>query len=154
MRIFLPCLLLCCLCSCSTRSHQKFGSKGTKIFASDGDCTVPDGVTVVEVRGRGGSGGGAGGGCCSFMSGSGGGGACSVSRVVTVMPGTSYHITIGAAGRGGKGNNSGEGAPGGDGGTSSFLGLWFPFPGRVAAVPARRISRRGAKVQGEAAMEG
>ena len=33
-------------------------------------------------------------------------------------------------------------------------GPWFLFSGRVAAVPARRISRREAKVPGEAAMEG
>ena len=112
---------------------------------SDGDWTAPEGVTVVEVRGRGGSGGGAGGGCCSFMSGSGGGGAGSVSKVVTVMPGTSYHITIGAAGLGGVGDNTGTGTPGRDGGTSSF-GSWRPFSEQVAAVLARRISRQEAKV--------
>jgi hypothetical protein len=33
------------------------------------------------------------------------------------------------------------------------LGPWFPFPERVAAVPARRISRREAKVPAEAATE-
>ena len=33
------------------------------------------------------------------------------------------------------------------------LGPWFPFPERVAAIPARKISRREAKVQAEAAME-
>ena len=33
------------------------------------------------------------------------------------------------------------------------LGPWFPFPERVAAIPARRICRREAKVQAEAATE-
>jgi hypothetical protein len=33
------------------------------------------------------------------------------------------------------------------------LGLWFPFPERVAATPARRISLREEKVQAEAVTE-
>ena len=33
------------------------------------------------------------------------------------------------------------------------LGPWFPFPERVAAIPARRISRREAKARAEAATE-
>src|SRR5262245_34770378 len=115
MRILLTDLLLCFLCSCATHSREKFGARGTKVFTSDGDWIAPAGVTNVQVLARGGSGGGAGGGCCSFMSGSGGGGACSVEQVVEVTPGTSYHITIGAAGHGGKGDNNGGGGPGENG---------------------------------------
>ena len=33
------------------------------------------------------------------------------------------------------------------------LGRWFPFLERVAAIPARRISRREAKARAEAATE-
>jgi hypothetical protein len=63
------------------------------------------------------------------MSGSGGGGALSVARIVEVTPERSYHITIGAAGHGGKGDNNSGGAPGEDGGTSSFGSVTFPGAG-------------------------
>jgi hypothetical protein len=62
------------------------------------------------------------------MYGSGGGGACTVTQIVGVIPGTTYHIRIGSAGRGGKGDNNG-GAPGEEGGTSSFGSVTFPGAG-------------------------
>lgn len=135
MRILLSGLLLLCLCSCATRHPEKrFGAKGVKVFTADGDWIAPKGVTVVEVLGRGGSGGGAGGGSGYFVSGSGGGGASSSAKFVSVMPGTTYHITIGAAGHGGHGDNAGSGAPGENGGTSSF-GSLASFPGAGGGRP-------------------
>ncbi len=54
--IIVPAALLCVFVCYS--NPPEIWRKGTKIFAADGDWTAPDGVTVVEVRGRGGSGGG------------------------------------------------------------------------------------------------
>ena len=78
------------------------------------------------------------------MSGSGGGGACSVSKVVDVTPGTSYHITIGAAGRGGKGDNNTSGGPGTDGGTTSFGSLAI-FEGSGGGHPGSENKPPGGK---------
>jgi hypothetical protein len=90
---------------------------GSQSFTASGVFVVPAGVTTitVELLGAGGSGGGNGGG--------GGGGGGYTSSVVTVNPGDSISITIGAAGGGTIGGTSAIPAfnmvaLGGDNGTS------------------------------------
>lgn len=93
----------------------------TQTFTSSGTFTVPAGVTTVQVEAWGG--GGAGGGVASgFLppnraGGGGGGGAYLKNTSVTVIPGSTVTITVGA---GGTGVN---GADGNNGGASSFGGL-------------------------------
>src|SRR6185503_754065 len=77
-------------------------SQRSQEFTTSGTWTVPTGVTMVDVIGRGGSGGGAGGGHLAFQQGAGGGGAVSVAAFsVSVSPGQVVAITVGAAGAGG-----------------------------------------------------
>ncbi len=99
-----------------------------------GTWTAPAGVTsiTVEVWGGGGRGGSFGGGGAEAIGGGGGGGAYSRS-VVTVVPGTTYNLFVGAGSnstaaggdswfinattvmaKGGNSSNSGTGATGGD----------------------------------------
>lgn len=85
-----------------------------KTFTSTSAWVAPAGVTLVQLIGWGGGGGGGGaaaGGTGSNLQsagGSGGGGALKVTQWVTVVPGTSYTVTIGAGGTGGaSGQNNG-----------------------------------------------
>lgn len=90
--------------------------------------TAPNGVTHVMACGRGGSGGGgggAGGGGGSTAAGAGGGGAggaggstVTFCRTITVVPGTAYTVTVGAAGVGGNGGAGASAAAGGATGTN------------------------------------
>jgi hypothetical protein len=74
-------------------------------FTSNDTWVCPDGVTNILVIGAGGGGGGAGGNA----DGAGGGGASIQSTVyVSVVPGNSYSITIGAGGNGSAGASSGS----------------------------------------------
>lgn len=98
--------------------------------------TIPAGVTTIRVTGSGGGGGGGGGGGTSTCaggapetgepgSGGGGAGAVNVPRSVTVTPGTTYTITVGAGGAGGAPGNTacdsgGPGNTGSVGGNTSF----------------------------------
>lgn len=85
-------------------------------FTASGSWTCPSGVTQILLDGCGGGGGGSCG-AGSAANGNGGGGASSViGRVVTVVPGTIYTITIGAGGSGGTSSST----TGTAGGTSSF----------------------------------
>ena len=86
----------------------------TKTFISSSTWVAPAGVTLVQLIGWGGGGGGGGGagggGGTNSQStgGSGGGGALKVIHWVSVVPGTSYTVTIGAGGTGGaSGQNNG-----------------------------------------------
>jgi hypothetical protein len=94
---------------------------GIARYTSSGTFTAPTGVTQIYVSGCGGGGGGAGSvaiGSTGFISAAGGGGGAGNSLVrapVTVVPGTTYSFTIGAAGAAGAAGNSG-----GPGGTTSF----------------------------------
>jgi len=83
--------------------------------------TAPTGVTSVEVILCGGGGGGQGGSSLANWGGGGGGGSVTYS-VLTVVPATSYTITIGAGGAGGSGSGGAYGS-GSTGGTSSFGAL-------------------------------
>lgn len=83
----------------------------TDIFTASGTWTAPAGVTSVDVEVWGG--GGAGGGQNLNSDGGGGGGGGAYSKVigVTVVPGNTYAVTVGA---GGVGVVAGTGGVGGD----------------------------------------
>jgi hypothetical protein len=109
-------------------------------FASSGSFIIPAGVTNITATGRGGTGGGSGGGgggggsTAAGAAGGGGGGsapsAISTPVTLTVVPGATATITIGAAGTSGAGgagavaNAAGAtgtvGTIGGQGGNTTF----------------------------------
>ncbi|MBT2869544.1 hypothetical protein JQK19_20155 [Chromobacterium violaceum] len=90
-------------------------------FTSNGQFTVPDGVTRIYVSGCGGGGGGGGSssGNSSWMASGGGGGAgASVLRQdYAVKPGQTLNIIIGGAGSGGIGGTANTGGSVGSNGT-------------------------------------
>ena len=93
------------------------------IFTANGTWSAPVGVTSAQVI-LVGAGGGGGGGSAAVAGGGGGAGAVVVKNL-TVTPGTSYTITIGAGGQGGQGSLTSatdvlSTLPGGNGGTTSF----------------------------------
>lgn len=109
--------------------EPKFPSQKTiAIFDSSGSWTAPTGVTKVFAFGYGGGGGGGGGKGGSSTSanssngGPGGGGAWASEVILTVIPGQTYTITIGAGGSGGLGStdNSVYGTTGLTGGSTTF----------------------------------
>lgn len=85
-------------------------------FTSSTLWTAPAGVTEIELDGAGAGGGGGTGGPAAIGGGGGGAGETVVGRKITVVPGTTYTITIGLGGDGGTSVTSN----GGDGGTTSF----------------------------------
>ncbi|HEA2877255.1 TPA: phage tail protein [Escherichia coli] len=85
-------------------------------FTSSTLWTAPAGVTEIELDGTGAGGGGGTGGPATIGGGGGGAGEAVVGRKITVVPGTTYTITIGLGGDGGTSVTSN----GGDGGTTSF----------------------------------
>lgn len=92
-------------------------------FTASGSWTVPSGVASAQVI-LVGAGGGGGGGSQTVAGGGGGGGAVVVKNL-TVTPGTTYTVTIGAGGQGGQGSlNSATDyvntLPGANGGATSF----------------------------------
>ena len=89
------------------------GAKGNiQIFNASGTFTVPAGITKLRITAFGGGGGGA-----TQYAWTGGSGGCGIA-IVTVTPGSSYTVTVGAGGRG-------AGWAGGAqaGGTTSFGSL-------------------------------
>lgn len=91
-------------------------AEGAQAFTSSGTFTVPAGVTKLRVRvwGGGGGGGGALNTSCAATGGSAGGYAEVFG--LTVTPGATYAVTVGAAGTAGLA----AGGNGGAGGSSSF----------------------------------
>ena len=88
---------------------------GIATFTASGSWVAPAGVNRVKVRvWGGGAGGGAGSATANLWYGKGGGAGGYAESIVTVIPGNSYAITIGA---GGVGQNNNDGT---DGGVSRF----------------------------------
>lgn len=92
-------------------------ASGTDTYSSAGTFTwtAPAGVTAVQVECWGGGGGGGGDDSTRGGGGGGGGGAYSKKNTVTVTPGNTYQVIVGAAGSAGS-----DGADGGAGGDSKF----------------------------------
>src|SRR5438874_1005904 len=70
-------------------------------FTANGTWTAPAGLTSITVECWGGGGGGGGGGTVNLAAGGGGGGGGYARSVVTVVPGNTYTVTVGAAGTAG-----------------------------------------------------
>jgi len=85
-------------------------------FLSSGSWTAPPGVTQIMLDGSAGGGGGAYGYPGQTGGGGGGGGAAVIGELITVVPGTTYTITIGGPGMYG----SSSSVNGAQGGTTSF----------------------------------
>jgi len=100
-----------------------FPQTQSQTFTTSDTFTVPAGVTNVTVEAWGG--GGAGGAATGNPSAGGGGagGSYVKNTSITVVPNTSYTVTIGA---GGLGNNTGNGGAGGS--------SWFNTTGTILAV--------------------
>jgi len=92
---------------------NKIKGNSTTYTSGSGTWTCPAGVTKVRLRLIG-AGGGGGGGSTGFGGGGGGAGAC-IERTITVVPGTGYSYSVGAAGTGGA-----AGANGVDGADTTF----------------------------------
>ena len=107
---------------------QLFIGNRKAVFTANGTWTVPDFVTSIWVSGcAGGSGGGGGGGTVGstgYVGGGGGGGGGAgqptIKQAISVTPGHSLSITIGAAGTGGGGgaDTGANGAAGTAGGNT------------------------------------
>jgi len=79
-------------------------------FASSGSFVVPDYVNRIRVRAWGAGGGGGGGDDnANFYPGGGGGGGSFADGILSVTPGETLTITVGAAGVGGAALNAGAG---------------------------------------------
>lgn len=113
---------------------QQIGSTGSQRFTTNGSWICPAGVTTAYLSG---CAGGAGGGASALVGspvgtggGGGGGGAgqAVIREPVTVVPGTSYAVVIGAAGAGGT-PATGQGNPGGNGGNTTFGGTLLVLTG-------------------------
>ncbi len=118
-----------------------------KEFTSNGSWVAPSGVTTVLVVGYGGGGGGASGGgtTASQKAGGGGGGSLQSTVVLTVVPNTSYTITIGAGGTGATTNRT----SGADGSSTIFGSLaTFIGGGKGLQSSDNRYSAGGLSVSG------
>lgn len=94
----------------SSRAHRTMTVK-----TSTGAWVCPSHVTRIKARAWGGGGGGGGGD--GTTGGGGGGGAVYHEKILPVVPGRSYTVTIGAAGAAG-----GSNADGGSGGDTTIVG--------------------------------
>jgi hypothetical protein len=99
-----------------------------KYFTSNSSWTAPAGVTNVILIGCGGGGGGGSGGAAQSIGtygvgGAGGGGSVLCTVHATVVPNTSYTVTIGAGGTGGTGATASNGNSGNAGSDTTFGAL-------------------------------
>ena len=102
-------------------------SVGIQIFTESTTWTAPEGVANVEYLVVAGGGGGGTGGPGGFQGGGGGAGGYRTGTGLTVSPGTSYTITIGAGGSGGPAPSPASGANGSNSGlyaASPFPAIW------------------------------
>lgn len=90
----------------------------TALFTSSGSWTAPAGITSILVSAAAGGGGGSGSNGTTNGGEGGGGGQAVISDLLTVVPGTVYTITIGAAGAAGASTTNG-----GNGGATSIGSL-------------------------------
>jgi hypothetical protein len=99
------CLLILCFFGLNSYSQ-------TSAFTTSGSWLCPQGVTSIQVEAYGGGGGGGYGGPTNkYGGGGGGGGGYSKLISVTVVPGTTYTITVGTGGIAGASANGGNGNP-------------------------------------------
>lgn len=105
-----------------------------QLFTASGNFTVPAGVTKLYLSGC--AAGGGGGGGAGYVSAGGGGGAggspgqVALKQEVTVVPGNTYAVVIGAAGAFGTGGASGAaGGAGTQGGSTTFGGSLLTLVG-------------------------
>lgn len=106
---------------------------GEQLFTATGNFVAPMGVSTVWVSACGGGGGGGAAGSSSSGlntggGGGGGGGAFIMNAVWTVVPGTTYAITIPAGGAGGVAVANAAGGAGATGGTTT-IDSTFTLPG-------------------------
>jgi uncharacterized repeat protein (TIGR01451 family) len=96
-------------------------AQSTSSFTSAGNQTwpCPTGVTTVQVEAWGGGGGG-GGASQNYAGAGGGAGGSYVRYTVSVTPGTTYKLVVGAGGTAGTGGAAGSATNGGTGGSSYF----------------------------------
>jgi hypothetical protein len=95
-----------------------------QVFTSTGSFVTPSNTSAVEVFLVGGGGGGGGTGGTAITSGGGGGGGV-IRRLISVTPGTTYTVTVGAGGAGG----SSSGTSGANGSDTSFGSLAIAYGG-------------------------
>lgn len=100
-------------------------SAQTVVFDKNGTFVVPSGVTQITVQAWGGGGGGGGRGTTSNGGAGGGGGGAYARVTLSVTPGQSFTVTVGARGAGGAAGDN-NGTAGGD--------TWF---GSTATLLAR-----------------
>jgi hypothetical protein len=98
--------IFCCLAIVNFLFTTNFYAQSPSTFTTSGTWTCPQGVTSIQVEAWGGGGGGGyGGGTNKYGGGGGGGGAYTKNTSVTVIPGTSYTVTVGTGGAGGSTSN-------------------------------------------------
>lgn len=115
---------------------------GMAVFTESGPWTCPDGITEAYITECGaGAGGGGASGTTSYRGagGGGGGGQAYLKHAVTVVPGQTYNIVIGAGGTGG----SVSPGAGGDGGDTSFGSLLTAAGGKGGGKATSSGSDKG-----------
>ena len=127
-------------------------------FTASDTWTVPENVTLVRVFGVGGGGGGGGGahgatGVNGGLGGGGGAGAVPFQMLMSVTPGETVTITIGAGGAGGTGGVSGSSSVGtnGSAGGNTLLTATladFDWPGARGGFRANPYNTQGAAQDG------
>jgi len=109
-------------------------------FGSNGSWTAPAGVTRVFLIGQG-AGGGGSGGCIGTVASiaHGGNGTSPIMVQVSVVPNTTYSITIGTGGTGGLGNRTSSTQNGTTGGNTTFGSLYTFLGGQFGSIVTGRL---------------
>ncbi|MEI6821286.1 MAG: hypothetical protein WCL51_05090, partial [Bacteroidota bacterium] len=117
LRALIPSFMLVLMLAFASKSIGQTASYVAASFTTTGNSTwvCPTGVTSVVVECIG-AGGGGGGTSAATTGGSGGAGGSYSKSVLTVVPGTTYYLTVGTGGTAG----SNTGGNGGTGGNSFF----------------------------------
>lgn len=130
LQAFLAMLIICCASPGYAQVVQKLTSSGT--------WTAPPGVTSVTVEAWG-AGGGGGGTALNPSQGGGGADGSYSKKVITVVPGTTYNINVGAGGL--------AGSTTGITGWEQVAGVYQTLPGQTS-VRIRVISSAGNNIPG------